>query len=85
MLMFECPKCHKCFFMEDGNISVTSIERSCPNCGNPVPSRIFQWAQSIRSIPEREESGGWDVCHLPDKHFKVQVSVTSIPELHEQH
>lgn len=83
MLMFECPKCHKCFFMEDAQANPPSGDRWCPNCGLEVPSKVMLSASYLCNYPNREETKGWDVCHLPDKHFKVQVSVTSIPEFHE--
>lgn len=82
MLMFECPQCHKCFFMEDTQI-VNFTERNCPNCGLSTPRDALRLARTLCTLPEREDCGGWDIAHLPDKHFTVQVSVTSPAKSHE--
>lgn len=79
MLMFECPGCHKNFFMEDAQIRSASW-RSCPNCGNEVPKVILEAAVYLCNFPQRDESQGWDVSHLPDHIFTTEVVVKATPK-----
>ncbi len=82
MLMFECHKCHKCFFVEDAQIE-NAVDRFCPNCGLRVPYVVMRIAKSIVGISKMPDVDGWDVSHLPDKHFTVKVSVTTAQEPNE--
>lgn len=74
MLLFDCPKCGQSFFVEDSRISDVPA-RFCPNCDNPVPPVVLRVARSIAQLASIADAQGWEVSHLVDKRFKVEVAL----------